>query len=155
MKEKEVLSNEGIYEQNKLEELTPENGSSIGFYLAETPMIEGDDGSFMVCNGLLIDLSQGTIDDLVKTATPISFIPKSILQQSIEEEDWNIGQLARLENYNRPGDLNKKGKKTRYFAWKIFIQQAPNDLLKKLKAKLSVLKEETPADMEKPEGPKV
>lgn len=148
MEEKEVKSNEGIFEQNKLEDLTPTNGTSIGFYLVETPMIEGEDGQFMVCNGLLVDLSKDTLEDLVASALPVSFIPKSILQEDIEDENWSIGQVARLENSNRPGDLNKKGKKTRYFAWKIFVQNAPNELLKMLKAKLASLKEETPAGME-------
>lgn len=148
MEEKEVSNSSGIYEQCKLEELTPENGSSIGFYLVDTPMIEGDDGEFMVCHGLQVDLTVGSIDELVKSAEPVSFIPKSILQQAIQDEEWNIGQIARLENVNRPGDLNKKGKKTRYFAWKIFIQNAPNELLKQLKDKVAKLKEESPEDME-------
>ena len=149
--EKKVDSASGIYEQNKLEELTPENGTSIGFYLTQTPMIEGDDGQFMVCNGLQVDLSADSIEDLVASAKPVSFIPKSILQQDIEDENWMIGQLARLENSNRPGDLNKKGKKTRYFAWDIYIQNAPNELLKQLKAKVAELEgndlgTETPAN---------
>ena len=155
MDEKEVKSGEGIYEQNKLEELTPANGDSIGFYLSETPMLEGDDGDFMVCNGLLVDLSCGTVEDLVKSARPVSFVPKSILQKDIEDENWVIGQIARLENSNRPGDLNKKGKKTRYFAWKIFVQNAPNDVIKQLKAALSALKEEMPTEEAPKDKPKV
>jgi len=150
--EKKVDNTSGIYEQHKLEELTPENGSSIGFYLVQTPMIEGDDGSFMVCNGLKVDLGASSIEDLVASAEPVSFIPKSILQQDIEEENWNIGQLARLENSNRPGDLNKKGKKTRYYAWNIYIQQAPNELLKQLKAKVNELEGNTVTDGEQTAG---
>ena len=149
--EKKVDSASGIYEQNKLEELTPEKGTSIGFYLVQTPMIEGDDGQFMVCNGLQVDLSSNTIEDLVASAKPVSFIPKSILQQDIEDGNWMIGQLARLENSNRPGDLNKKGKKTRYYAWDIYIQNAPNELLKQLKAKVAEL-EGTTLGTETPSG---
>lgn len=148
--EKKVDSASGIYEQHKLEELTPENGTSVGFYLVQTPMIEGDDGQFMVCNGLLLDLSVKTAEDLVASAKPVSFIPKSILQEDIENENWMIGQIARLENSNRPGDLNKKGKKTRYYAWDIYIQNVPNSLLKALKEKVASLEgtdlgTETPA----------
>jgi len=151
--EKKVENTSGIYEQHKLEELTPENGSSIGFYLVQTPMIEGDDGQFMVCNGLQVDLSASTIKDLVASSKPVSFIPKSILQKDIEEENWMIGQLARLENSNRPGDLNKKGKKTRYYAWSIYIQNAPNELLKQLKNKVAEL-EGTTIDGETPAAEK-
>lgn len=143
--EKKVDS--GSYEQCKLEELTPAKGDSVGFYLTETPMIDGDDGQFMVCNGLLVDLSSETVEDLISSAKAVSFIPKSILEGDITDGQWNIGQLARLENTNRPGDLNKKGKKTRYYAWDVFIQNAPNDVLAKLKAKNAELQGESPATM--------
>jgi len=113
--EKKVDS--GSYEQCKLEELTPAKGDSVGFYLTETPMIDGDDGQFMVCNGLLVDLSSETVEDLISSAKAVSFI------------------------------LNKKGKKTRYYAWDVFIQNAPNDVLAKLKAKNAELQGESPATM--------
>ena len=145
----------GDWEQNKLEDLTPENGTSIGFYLVETPMIEGEDAPFMVCNGLLLDLEAKSIEDMVGSAKAISFIPKSILQGDIEDENWNIGQVARLENSNRPGDLNKKGKKTRYFAWNIFIQNVPNDLIKQLKGKVAELQGTEATSGETPAKPKV
>ena len=153
--EKKIDGSNGIYEQCKLEELTPENGTSIGFYLVEMPYIEGDDGKFGVCNGLQLDLGSSSIDDMIATAKPVSFIPKSILQEAIENEDWMPGQVARLENSNRPGDLNKKGKKTRYYAWTIFIQNVPQDLLKKLKSKVTEIKGEGVEDTETPTKPKV
>ncbi len=140
----------GSYESRKLEDLTPENGSSIGFYLAETPMIDGEDSPFRVCKGLLVDFDKKTIDELVESAEAVSFIPKSILQGDIEDGSWNIGQIARLENTNRPGDLNKKGKKTRYFAWDIFIQAAPNAVLNMLKAKNAELQGNAPIQGETP-----
>jgi len=65
-----------------LEELTPKVGTSIGFYLVEHPYIKGEDGEFMVCNGL-------------------------------QEGNWRKGQVARLENDIRRGDLYK-GKKVKY-----------------------------------------
>ena len=151
--EKKVES--GSFAQKKLEDLTPTKGTSIGFYLVETPMIEGDDGSFMVCNGLLINLNASTVDALVESAEAVSFIPKSILQGEIEDGNWNIGQIARLENSNRPGDLNKKGTKTRYYAWNIYIQNAPNEVLNKLKAKNALLQGTAPVMGETPTKPKV
>lgn len=146
MFEEKKVENSGIYAQHKLEELTPEVGTSIGFYLVETPMRQGDDGEFMVCNGLQLDLSSGTVEELVDTAKPVSFIPKSILQSDIEEGAWNKGQIARLENDIRPGD-KYKNKKVRYYHWAVFIQNAPNEVLNKLAAKVADLNGKSPATM--------
>lgn len=148
--EEKKVENSGIYEQSKLEELTPKVGTSIGFYLVEHPYIKGDDGEFMVCNGLQVDLKAKSIEALVESAKPVSFIPKSILQKDIEEGNWRKGQVARLENDIRRGDLYK-GKKVKYYHWIIFIQEAPNELLKKLDAKIAELNGEDPSKMnEKP-----
>ena len=152
MFEEKKVEASGIYEQSKLEELTPEVGTSIGFFLVETPIITGEDGPFMVCNGLQVDLGAKTIDDMVATAKPVSFIPKSILQKDIEEGSWNIGQVARLENDIRRGDMYK-GKKVKYYHWMIFIQNAPNEIISKLKAKIAELDGKSPAAMtETPAG---
>ena len=141
MFEEKKVENSGIYEQKKLEELTPEVGTDIAFYLMETPIITGDDGPFMVCNGLQVDLNSKSVDEMVATAKPVSFIPKSILQEDIEDGNWNIGQIARLENDIRRGDM-RKGKKVKYYHWMIFIQNAPNDVLKALKARVAELEAE-------------
>jgi len=152
MFEEKKVEASGIFEQKKLELLTPKVGTSIGFYLVETPMIQGEDGNFMVCNGLLVDLEAKSIEDMVDGAKPISFIPKSILQTDIEEGSWNIEQLARLENDIRKGD-EYKGKKVRYFHWTVFIQNASNEVLKALKEKLAELEGKTPKAMgETPTG---
>ncbi|MCI4435418.1 MAG: hypothetical protein JHC33_01225 [Ignisphaera sp.] len=148
MFEERKVEKSGIYAQEKLEELTPEVGASIGFYLVDTPMITGDDGQFMVCNGLQVNLNAKTVDDLVATATPVSFIPKSILQTDIEEGNWNIGQVARLESHIRKGDTYK-GKKVKYFHWNIFIQNVPNDVIKQLKAKIDELEGKLPTEAAK------
>jgi len=154
MFEEKKVEASGIYEQAKLEELTPTVGTDIGFYLVETPIITGDDGEFMVCNGLQVDLASKSVDALVDTAKPVSFIPKSILQTDIEEGNWNIGQLARLENDIRRGDM-RKGKKVKYYHWMIFIQNAPNDVLKSLKDKVAELEGKAPSEMtEAPAGKK-
>jgi hypothetical protein len=148
MFEERKVENSGIYAQEKLEELTPEVGTSVGFYLVETPMITGDDGQFMVCNGLQLNLSAKTVEELVDTATPVSFIPKSILQGDIEEGNWNVGQVARLENHIRKGDTYK-GKKVKYFHWNIYIQNVPNDVIKQLKAKVDELEGKLPTEAAK------
>ena len=107
MFEEKKVEGSGIYEQKKLEELTPAVGTSMGFYLVETVTITGDDGPFMVCNGLKVDLASKDVDALVASAEPVSFIPKSILQGDIEDGNWHINQLARLENTIRKGDEYK------------------------------------------------
>ncbi len=146
MFEEKKVESSGIYIQNKLEDLTPEVGTSIGFYLIATPYMTGDDGEFMVCNGLLVNLSAKSLDELVSTSQPVSFIPKSILQKDIEEGNWNIGQIARLENTIRKGDTYK-GKKVKYYHWAIYIQNAPNETLTKLKNRLAELEGKSPAQM--------
>lgn len=143
--EEKKIEASGIYEQCKLEELTPEVGTSIGFYLKQTVMITGDDGEFMVCNGLQVDLKAKTVDDFVSSAKPVSFIPKSILQKDIEDGNWNIGQVARLENDIRRGDLYK-GRKVKYYHWIIFIQDVGNAVLKKLDSKIDELEGNLPKE---------
>lgn len=161
MFEEKKVETSGIYEQSKLEVLTPELGTSIGFFLVATPIINGEDGPFMVCNGLQVDLASKTVEDMIDTAKPVSFIPKSILQGDIEEGNWNIGQIARLENDIRKGDMYK-GHKVKYYHWMIFIQNAPNEVLKGLKEKVAELEgkapdamSEQPADSTTKEKPKL
>lgn len=146
MFEEKKVEQSGIYSQKKLDELTPEVGTSVGFYLVETPILTGDDGSFMVCNGLLVDLKAKSVEEMVTSSEPVSFIPRSILERDITEGKWRIGQIARLENKIRRGDTYK-GKKVKYFAWDIFIQNAPNEILTKLDAKISELDGKTPETM--------
>ena len=151
MFEEKKVENSGIFEQKKLEELTPEVDTSIAFYLVETPIITGEDGTFMVCNGLLVDLASKSVEEMIETAKPVSFIPKSILQRDIEDGNWHIGQIARLKNDIRRGDM-RQGRKVKYYHWVIFIQNAPNEVLNGLKAKVAELgaaaKGTAPAAME-------
>ena len=136
----------GIYEQHKLDVLTPKVGDSIGFYLVETPTLTGDDGEFMVCNGLQVDLGSDSFDKMVEAAKPVSFIARSILEKDIKEGAWRIGQIARLESKIRRGDMYK-GKKVKYFAWDVYIQNAPNELLTDLDNKVVELKGDKPEEM--------
>lgn len=146
MFEEKKVEKSGIYSQKKLDGLTPEVGTSVGIYLVETPVLTGDDGEFMVCNGLLVDLKSKSVEEMVASSEPISFIPRSILERDITEGKWRIGQVARLENKIRRGDTYK-GKKVKYFAWDIFIQNAPNEILTKLDAKISELEGKKPETM--------
>lgn len=144
--EEKKVEQSGIYAQKKLDELTPAVGDSIGFYLKETPTLTGDDGEFMVCNGLQLNLAQDSFEKIVASAEPVSFIARSILEKDIREGAWRIGQVARLESKIRRGDLYK-GRKVKYFAWDVYIQNAPNTLLADLDKKITELKGTKPEEM--------
>lgn len=146
MFEEKKVESSGIFVQAKLDELTPANGDSVAMFLVKTPTFTGDDGEFMVCQCLQVDLASKTIDDLVANAVPVSFAARSILENSINDGAWKIGQIARLEQKIRRGDTYK-GKKVKYFAWDIFIQNAPNEIVNKLEAKVAELEGKSPATM--------
>lgn len=144
--EEKKVESSGIFEQVKLDELTPKVGDSVAMFLVKTPIYTGDDGEFMVCNCLMVDLSSKTIDEMVENAKPVSFAARSILEKSINEGQWKLEQLARLEQKIRRGDMYK-GKKVKYFAWDIYIQNASNDIINKLLEKLAKLEGKTPQSM--------
>ena len=144
--EEKKVESSGIFEQVKLDELTPEVGTSVAMFLVKTPIYTGDDGEFMVCNCLQVDLGSKTIDEMVENAKPVSFAARSILEKSINDGQWKVGQIARLEQKIRRGDLYK-GKKVKYFAWDIYIQGASNDIINKLETKLAQLEGKTPQTM--------
>lgn len=144
--EEKKVESSGIFVQSKLDELTPAVGDSVAMFLVKTPIFTGDDGEFMVCQALQVDLASKTIDELVANAQPVSFAARSILENAIKDGAWKIGQIARLEQKIRRGDTYK-GKKVKYFAWDIFIQNAPNDIINKLEAKVAELEGKSPAQM--------
>ncbi len=146
MFEEKKVESSGIFEQKKLDELTPAVGDSVAMFLVNTPIFTGDDGEFMVCQALQVDLASKTIDELVANAQPVSFAARSILENAIKDGNWKIGQIARLEQKIRRGDVYK-GKKVKYFAWDIFIQNAPNEIINKLEAKVAELEGKSPAQM--------
>lgn len=145
MEEKKVESS-GIFVQVKLDELTPAVGDSVAMFLVNTPIFTGDDGEFMVCQCLKVDLASKTFDEMVENSEPVSFAARSILENAIKDGNWKIGQIARLEQKIRRGDTYK-GAKVRYFAWDIFIQNAPNDVLTKLEKKVAALEGKAPEKM--------
>jgi hypothetical protein len=152
MFEEKKVESSGIWEQKKLDKLTPNKGDSIGFYLKDHPMFTGDDGDFMVCQGLMVDLSAKDVDTMVAEAQPISFAARSILEGQINEGAWHKGQVARLEMNIRRGDMYK-GKKVKYYAWNLFILNVPNDVINQLDAKITELEGKKPSNMtETPAG---
>ena len=95
-KEEEVKSSNGIFEQKDLNNLTPNKGDSIGFYLYKTDERQGEDGKFMIMLGLQLDLTSDSIEQMIETATPINFIPRMVLEKKHQEGNFNIGEAYRL-----------------------------------------------------------
>lgn len=135
--EKKSESN-GIFEQNDLNKLTPNKGDSIGFYLHGTDERSGEDGKFMIMNGLQLDLDAPSIEKMVETAMPINFIPRLVLENKHNDGNFNIGEAYRLEKSINRGD-EYKGKKVRYYAWDLYKVNAPSDILTQLKDKILTL----------------
>ncbi len=133
--EKEIQSSNGIFEQNDLNKLTPNKGDSIGFYLFGTDERQGEDGKFMIMNGMQLDLSADSIEEMIGSAKPINFIPRMVLEKKHEEGNFNIGEAYRLEKSINRGD-KYKGKTVRYYAWNLFKVNAPADALGKIKKKI-------------------
>lgn len=131
----EKIEQQGIFAQKDLSELTPNKGDSIGFYFHSTAERTGDDGAFMIAEGLQLDLAAKTLDELVETATPINFIPRTVLENKVNEGAFNLGEAYRLEKTVNRGDMYK-GKKVKYFAWDLFKVNAPADILKQFNQKI-------------------
>ena len=133
--EEEKSNSNGIFEQNDLNKMTPNVGDSIGFYLHSTDERQGEDGKFMIVNGLLLDLTAESIDKMVETAKAINFIPRFVLEKKMEEGNFNLGEAVRLEKTINRGD-KYKGKTVRYYAWDVYKVNAPSEVLGKLKGKI-------------------
>lgn len=135
----EKIESSGIFIQKDLDKLTPDIGNSIGFFFFSTDKRSGDDGEFMICEGLQVDLTATTVEALVESAEPINFIPRTVLENKFLEGAFALGNVYRIEKTLNRGDMYK-GKKVKYFAWDLFKINAPADVLKKLNSKVLDLK---------------
>lgn len=120
--------------QVDLNDLTPEKGDSIGFYFHSHDMRQGDDGEFMIGEGLQLDLTLKTVDAIVESAEPINFILRSILEKEVNNGTFNLGKIYKLEKWINRGD-EYKGKKVKYFAWTLYEINAPKDVCNQLHSK--------------------
>jgi len=126
----------GIFEQKDLSELTPNKGDSIGFYFFSTETRTSDEyGEFIISEGLKVNLNASSVDEMISTAVPINFIPRTVLENKFHEGAFNIGELYRLEKTINRGDLIK-GKKVRYYAWDLFKINAETDAIASLNSKV-------------------
>lgn len=133
--EEKIESSGGIYLQKDLDTLTPNIGDSIGFYFFSTDKRSGDDGEFMICEGLMIDLKATTVEVLVNTAMPINFIPRTVLENKFLEGSFAKGNVYRIEKTLNRGDTYK-GKKVKYFAWDLYKINASQDVVTQLNSKI-------------------
>lgn len=133
--QEEKIESSGIFLQKDLDTLTPNIGDSIGFFFFSTDKRSGDDGEFMICEGLMVDLKATTVETLVETAEPINFIPRTVLENKIIEGAFAKGNVYRIEKTLNRGDTYK-GKKVKYFAWDLFKINAPQDVVSQLNSKV-------------------
>ena len=133
--QEEKIESSGIFLQKDLDVLTPNIGDSIGFYFFSTDKRSGEDGEFMICEGLMVDLKATTVEALVDTAEPVNFIPRTVLENKIIEGAFAKGNVYRIEKTLNRGDTYK-GKKVKYFAWDLFKINAPTDVVTKLNSKV-------------------
>lgn len=138
----EKIESSGIFVQKDLDVLTPVIGNSIGFFFFSTDKRSGDDGEFMICEGLMVDLTATTVEALVESAEPINFIPRTVLENKFIEGAFALGNVYRIEKTLNRGDTYK-GKKVKYFAWDLFKINAPQDVIKQLNSKVLGLKGKT------------
>ncbi len=131
----EKIEKQGIFNQEDLSKLTPNKGDSIGFYFFSTDTRTSDDGEFLIAEGLQVDVNASSMEELIKTSTPINFIPRTVLENKIKEGAFNKGEVYRLEKTINRGD-EYKGKKVKYFAWDLFKINAPADAIKALNDKI-------------------
>jgi len=125
----------GIFAQKDLSELTPTKGDSIGFYFFSKDKRTSDDGEFMICEGLKLDLTATSVEKMIETAEPINFIPRIVLENRYTEGSFNLGEAYRLEKSINRGDTIK-GKKVKYFAWDLFKINADDETLSALNQKI-------------------
>jgi len=118
--EQEILS-ENQHKQVQLRELGL--NESIGFYFDNTETKNSQEyGDFSVCQGLEIDLSSQTVEELIRTATPISFIPNTLLSNKIDDKSMARGRCYRIEKRWERGQKFKDGSKAKGYGYALFYQ---------------------------------
>jgi len=149
-KEQEVL-NQNQHKQIPLQEL-PIN-TSIGFYFDNTKEATSQEyGDFTVCQGLEVDLSSQTVDELIETAQPASFIPNTLLLNKLSSGAMIPGEVYRIEKVWDRFQKFKDGTKAKGYGYALFHQEVGPQVKSKLaaayKQKIAAAfnASETPAD---------
>jgi hypothetical protein len=148
--EQEVL-NVNQHKQIPLQEL-PIN-TSIGFYFDNIKEATSQEfGDFEVCQGLEVDLSSKTVDELIEKAQPASFIPNTLLRNKISSGAMIPGEVYRIEKVWDRFQKFKDGTKAKGYGYALFHQEVGPQIKSKLaaayKQKIAAAfnASETPAD---------
>ena len=131
LEEEKVLS-ENQHEQGDIQGM--EIGDSVGFYFDNTKTGNSSEyGEFTIAQGLKVDLTSNSTDDLINNATPFSFIPNTLLKNKIAEGGFLKGEIYRIEKAWNKGQEFKDGKKAKGYGFELFHLKAGTDLTDGLK----------------------
>ena len=109
-------------------------GESFGFlWLSNGSGTSADYGEFVTWQGLKVDLTAASEEALLESATPIGFIPNTMLKGKEENGAVLQGNLYRIEKAWDQGDKYDGNKKAKGFGYNVFLVKAPAALIAKLK----------------------
>ena len=155
--ETQVLS-ENQHEQGNIKDMSV--NESVGFYFDNQKTANSEEyGEFTICQGLKINLQSATIDSLVETATPFSFIPNTLLMNKIIDGSLTEGEAYRIEKTWEKGQKFKDGTKAKGYGFTLFHQnmapQIKTTLASAYKEKLNPLNitENTDSDSDSDTAP--
>lgn len=116
--ETEVLS-ENQHEQFDITAL--EIGESLPFYYDNTRGATSEEyGDFSICQGIKVDIESASVDALVASAHPVSFIPNILLLNKIDDGSMIEGELYRIEKAWDKHQVFSDGKKAKGWGYKVF-----------------------------------
>lgn len=130
--QEEKILQENQHAQFELQSL--EIGESIAVYFDNTRTANSEEyGEFIICQGLKIDLSAASEDDLIASATPVSFVPNTLLRNKLDQNSMIKGELYRIEKAWEKGQKFNDGKRAKGNGYELFHLKAGEGLLKAMK----------------------
>jgi hypothetical protein len=119
--EKEILA-ENQHKQKAIKDM-PLN-TSFGFYFDNTADKSSQEyGDFVVCQGLEVDLGASSVAELIDTATPISFIPNTLLTNKMDTRAMITGEVYRIEKVWDRHQKFKDGTRAKGYGYALFHQE--------------------------------
>jgi len=129
--EQQVLS-ENQHEQGDIRQELGLN-ESIGFFWTTIKEATSEEyGDFIICQGLKVNLSAGSVDELLETATPYSFIPNVLLNNKIEDGSFATNELYRIEKTWDKGQKFKDGTKAKGYGFTLYHQNVNPEIKQQL-----------------------
>ena len=122
----------GKFEPLKINELA--KGESIAIYFGNLADRNSKEyGEFQVVEGLQVDLTSSSADELVKSAKPASFVPNTMLQNMNEQGGFVAGKLYRIVKKWERGEKFEDGKIAKGFGYEVFELKADGKTIASLK----------------------